>query len=63
MKVKYKGPSGTGVHLPLPDGRVVDVEHGGLTPDLPEEFAASLLEQPANWEPETVKAAPKGKEQ
>ncbi len=58
MKVKYTGPSGTGVDLPLPDGRVIHVEHGKETPDLPADFAKPLLEQKSNWKP-AVGAKPK----
>lgn len=50
MKVKYTGPSLTGVDLPLPDGRIVHVEHDSeCEVDLPADFAKGLLEQESNW--------------
>jgi hypothetical protein len=49
MKVKYIGPHDA-VELPLPDGRSVVVEHGAETPELPDDFARSLLKQDTNWE-------------
>ena len=55
MKVKYIGPSGSGVDVVMPDGRAdVQVEHGGVL-ETTAEHAAALLEQPANWE--AVKAS------
>lgn len=51
-RVKYAGPSLTGVLLPLPDGREVHVDHDSEVPlDLPDDFAKALLEQSANWQP------------
>lgn len=59
MKIIYSGPSLTGVILPLPDGREIHVEHEAETPDLPADFAESLLEQESNWIRVKKKAAPK----
>jgi hypothetical protein len=51
VKVKYTGPHDR-VAVPLPDGRVVECEQGKELPvDLPDDFAASLLEQKSNWAP------------
>jgi len=58
-RVTYVGPSLTGVDLPLPDGRIILVGHGAETPELPDDFAKSLLEQEANWTAAKA-AAPKG---
>lgn len=57
MKVKYVGPSLTGVNLPLPDGRILEIPFEEDTPDLPAEFVAGLLEQEANWAPADKPAA------
>lgn len=48
MKLTYVGRH-TAVEVDLPNGGGFEVEHGKTTPDLPAEFAASLLEQESNW--------------
>jgi len=45
----YVGPH-EAVEVPLPDGRSPVVENGG-TLETSDEHAASLLEQPSNWQP------------
>ena len=47
MKVSYIGPHQR-VTVPLPEGREVDVDHGGVI-DVPDEFGHRLLEQTSNW--------------
>ena len=54
MKVRYIGPAMDGVYVPAAD---VDCKPGE-TIEVDAELGASLLEQPANWEPV---AAPKSK--
>lgn len=64
MILQYVGPHDA-VLLPLPDGREPIIERGQFTPDLPDVFAESLLEQPTNWrrKPSAKTAdAPAGKE-
>ncbi len=55
-KVKYVGPSGSGVDIPLPDGRSVSTDENGIA-EVPDDVAKSLLEQDAF---ENVKSERKG---
>lgn len=48
MKLKYIGRHDA-VEVDLPDGGGFTVAREEDTPDLPADFAASLLEQDANW--------------
>jgi hypothetical protein len=62
MRITYAGPSLTGVELPLPDGRIVHVEHAEECPvDLPTEFARTLLDQQSNWQPAAAADVKAGK--
>ena len=49
MQIEYAGRHDV-VDVPLPDGRTITVSYGEVA-DFPDDFARSLLEQPANWKP------------
>lgn len=56
-RVRYVGPSTSGVVIEHPPERWIEVAQGGHV-DLPSRLAESLAEQPDNWElADTRKAA------
>jgi hypothetical protein len=61
-KVRYIGPF-EAVAFAHPDGWEIEVRQNEVTPDLPDAFAKSLLEQASNWEAaETGSSSKKEKE-
>ena len=49
-KITYVGPHSDGVDVPLPDGRIMRVQHGDDL-ETSDDHAALLLDQAANWQP------------
>jgi hypothetical protein len=56
MRVKYIGPL-DGVRIPLPTGREVGIERGGVL-EVSDPLGRSLIEQQANWEQVADQPAP-----